>query len=150
MCVGGVPQTNKSHPFDTVIAALKIQKFVEEAAVNDHKVGKPIWKIRIGIHTGSLVGGVIGKKRFAYDIWGDTVNIASRMESSGDSGKVNISDATYQYVKDYFECKYRGKVPAKNFGEINMYYVERIKPEYSEDEDGFTPNAAFRKVLSTL
>lgn len=150
MCVGGVPQTNKSHPFDTVIAALKIQKFVEEVAAKDVEVRKPVWKIRIGIHTGSLVGGVIGKKRFAYDIWGDTVNIASRMESSGDSGKVNISDATYQYVKDYFECKYRGKVPAKNFGEINMYYVERIKAEYSEDQEGFTPNATFRKILSTL
>lgn len=148
MCVGGVPQINKSNPFDTVLAALEIQKFVEEKAAIDQAKGKPVWRLRIGIHSGSVMAGVIGKKKFAYDVWGDTVNVASRMESKGEAGKVNISETTYNSVKDYFECKYRGKEHAKNIGYINMYFVERILPEYSEDEEGFIPNALFRKDLA--
>jgi PAS domain S-box-containing protein len=150
MCVGGVPHSNKSNPYDSVIAALKIQKMVDEFAKRDQAAGKPVWRVRIGIHTGPLVGGIIGKKRFAYDIWGDTVNLASRMESSGETGKVNISDATHSYIKNYISCNYRGKVPAKNLGEINMYFVERIKPEFSEDSEGYIPNAEFRKIIAAV
>lgn len=73
------------------------------------------------------------------------MNVASRMEANGEAGKVNISETTYQHIKDYFQCTYRGKIPAKSIGEINMYFVERILPEYSEDEHGFVPNALFRK-----
>ncbi len=148
MCVGGVPQMNKSHPFDTVLAALEIQKFVEEKAKIDKDAGKPVWRLRIGIHSGSVMAGVIGKKKFAYDVWGDTVNIASRMESKGEAGKVNISETTYNHIKDFIKCTYRGKVNAKNIGDINMYFVERILPEFSEDKDGYIPNAAFRKELA--
>jgi PAS domain S-box-containing protein len=148
MCVGGVPQINKSHPFDSVLAALEIQKLAEDKAKIDQANGKPVWRLRIGIHSGSVMAGVIGKKKFAYDIWGDTVNVASRMETKGEAGKVNISETTYNSVKDYFLCRYRGKVDAKNIGEINMYFVERILPEYSEDEDGYIPNAAFKKDLA--
>jgi PAS domain S-box-containing protein len=148
MCVGGVPQINKSNPFDTVLAALEAQKLVEEKAQIDQTNGNPVWRLRIGIHTGSVMAGVIGKKKFAYDVWGDTVNIASRMESKGEAGKVNISETTYNAIQEYFECRYRGKVMAKNIGEINMYFVERIKPEYSEDSEGYIPNAAFRKELA--
>jgi class 3 adenylate cyclase len=148
MCVGGVPQMNKSHAFDTVLAGLEIQKFVEEIAKKDQEQGKPVWRLRIGIHTGSVMAGVIGKKKFAYDIWGETVNVASRMETNGEAGKVNVSETTYQYIKDYFKCTFRGKVPAKSIGEINMYFVERILPEFSEDEYGYIPNANFRKELA--
>ena len=84
--------------------------------------------------------GVIGEKKFAYDVWGDTVNTASRMESSGTPGKINISGATYELVKDFFDCEYRGEVAAKNKGMIQMYYVNGIKPEYSVDGDGRRPN----------
>jgi len=149
MCVGGVPQKNNSHAFDTVLAGLEIQKFVEDIAAIDQQKGKPVWRLRIGIHTGGVMAGVIGKKKFAYDVWGDTVNVAARMESSGEAGKVNVSETTYQYVKDYFVCTYRGKVPAKSLGEINMYFVDRILPKYSEDERGYVPNAEFRKVLAS-
>ncbi len=149
MCVGGVPQKNNSHAFDTVLAGLEIQKFVEDIAAVDQQKGKPVWRLRIGIHTGGVMAGVIGKKKFAYDVWGDTVNVAARMESSGEAGKVNVSETTYQYVKDYFVCTYRGKVPAKSLGEINMYFVDRILPKYSEDERGYIPNAEFRKVLAS-
>ena len=77
-------------------------------------------------HTGPVVAGIVGVKKFAYDIWGDTVNIASRMESSGEAGKVNISGSTYELVKDKFNCTYRGKIEAKNKGEIDMYFVEDV------------------------
>ena len=148
MCVGGVPQANKSHAFDTVLAALEIQKLVEEKAKIDEAQGNPVWRVRIGIHTGSVVAGVIGKKKFAYDVWGDTVNVASRMETKGEAGKVNVSETTYLAIQGFFKCSYRGKVLAKNIGEINMYFVERILPEYSEDNEGFIPNSAFRKELA--
>lgn len=148
MCVGGVPQINKSHAFDSVLAALEIQKLVEEKAKIDQAQGNPVWRVRIGIHTGSVMAGVIGKKKLAYDVWGDTVNVASRMESRGEAGKVNVSESTYLAIKDFFKCTYRGKVLAKNIGEINMYFVERILPKYSKDKEGNIPNAAFRKELA--
>ncbi|MCF8458868.1 MAG: adenylate/guanylate cyclase domain-containing protein [Bacteroidales bacterium] len=86
----------------------------------------PYFEIRIGCNTGSVVAGIVGIKKFAYDIWGDTVNIASRMESSGEPGKVNISGSTYELVKDTFTCTHRGKIEAKNKGMIDMYFVEKL------------------------
>ena len=88
-------------------------------------------------------------KKFAYDIWGNTVNTASRMESTGEVGKVNISGTTYEFISDYFDCTYRGKIKVKNISEeIDMYFVNGLKPEYSEDKDGIYPNAEFRKILA--
>ena len=86
--------------------------------------GESYWELRIGIHTGAVIAGVVGKNKFAYDIWGDAVNTASRMESSGIPGKVNISGSTYEKIKDHFRCTHRGKIQAKNKGEIDMYIVE--------------------------
>lgn len=148
MCAGGLPLRNKSNPINTVLAALQIQKFMTENNARKRAANQPEWQLRIGIHTGRVVAGVIGKKKFAYDIWGDTVNTASRMESSGEAGRVNISGTTYKYVKDLFVCEYRGKIEAKNKGEIDMYFVNALKPEYSADESGVIPNEAFRKILS--
>jgi len=91
--------------------------------------GLSIWEIRLGIHTGQLVAGVIGQEKFAYDIWGDTVNLASRMESSGLPMQVNISASTYEEVKDFFDCEFRGQVSAKNKGEVSMYLVRGVKSE---------------------
>ncbi len=124
MCAGGLPVANKSHAEDLVRAALEIQHFMQKHLSERKKSGKEIFEIRIGIHTGPVVAGIVGVKKFAYDIWGDTVNTASRMESSGEAGKVNISESTYELVKDKFTCTHRGKISAKNKGEIDMYFVE--------------------------
>lgn len=124
MCVSGLPAANESHAHDIVLAALDIQKFIEQNKKELSALGLRYFELRIGIHTGPVVAGIVGIKKFAYDIWGDTVNIASRMESSGEVGKVNISGATYELIKEYYSCYYRGKIEAKHKGQIDMYFVE--------------------------
>lgn len=124
MCAGGIPTENTSNPVDAVTAALKINKWVKEWNAERSKRGLESWEIRIGVHTGELIAGVIGKKKFAYDVWGDAVNLASRMENSGEIGKVNISGTTYELVKHTFTSTYRGKITAKGKGEVDMYFIE--------------------------
>jgi len=149
MCAGGLPLKNYSNPFDVVLASLEIQKFVKDMARVKNAWGERPWNLRLGIHTGRVMAGVIGTKKFAYDIWGSTVNIASRMEETGQVGQVNVSGTTYDYIKDYFDCTYRGKIHIKNNEEdIDMYFVDRLKPEFSEDEEGIFPNEKFRKILA--
>ncbi len=150
MCAGGLPIRNKSHPFDIVLAALDIQRYMNDLNELKQAHDLPIWELRLGVHTGEVVAGVVGKKKFAYDIWGDTVNIAARMEQSGEVGKVNISGVTYKIIKDFFECEYRGKIEAKNKGKIDMYFVHKIKSEYSVEGKGFKPNEDFLNMLSEL
>ncbi len=127
MCAGGIPTANDTNPLDAVEAALEMQMFMKRRIEERKAKGLVPWELRIGIHTGPIVAGVVGKKKYAYDIWGDTVNIASRMESGGEPGKVNISSTTYQKIKGVFDCQHRGKVSAKNIGEVDMYFVgERL------------------------
>jgi class 3 adenylate cyclase len=124
MCAGGLPVSTTTHSKDVVSAALEIQHFIRQHVEQRKSEGKEPFEVRIGIHTGPIVAGIVGLKKFAYDIWGDTVNTASRMESSGEIGKVNISETTYELVKDQFACTYRGKIHVKNKGELDMYFVE--------------------------
>lgn len=126
MAAGGLPVENKTNAISVVDAAMEILKFTKERLEENRKIGKQGFEIRLGINTGQVVAGIVGVKKFAYDIWGDTVNIASRMESSGEAGKVNISGTTYALVKEKYNCLYRGKIDAKNKGLIDMYFVESI------------------------
>ncbi|MFT3934000.1 MAG: adenylate/guanylate cyclase domain-containing protein [Chitinophagaceae bacterium] len=125
ICAGGLPSMNFTHPEDVVRASLDIRDFMEQYAAEKKAKGETAFAVRIGVHTGPAVAGIVGVKKFAYDIWGDSVNLAARMESSGQPGKVNISNSTYQLVKDKFACTYRGKIEAKNKGEVDMYFIER-------------------------
>ena len=125
MAVAGVPVANKTNPTDAVMAALEMQAWIKKRNLETNISKEKAWEIRIGINTGPVVAGVIGKHKFVYDIWGDTVNLASRMESSGEVGHVNISSFTYQHIKDKFVCQYKGKVPAKNKGDVELFQVLR-------------------------
>jgi class 3 adenylate cyclase/ligand-binding sensor domain-containing protein len=147
LCAGGMPIRSKENPIHTVLAGLEIQKFMKHQAQLDESKGLKPWALRVGINTGEVVAGVIGKKRYAYDIWGASVNLAQRMEVNCKPGYVNVSESTYEIIEPYFVCAPRGKVMAKNSGLVNMYFVERIKPELSADEDGIVPNEQFWKIV---
>lgn len=122
LCVGGLPVADSDNAFYVLSAAIEMQQFMVDTKRVREKNGEMFFEVRIGIHTGPLVAGIVGMRKFAYDIWGDTVNVAARMEQNGQEGKINISGSTYNLVKDKFSCNYRGKIDAKNKGQIDMYF----------------------------
>ena len=150
MCAGGLPIKNKTHPIDACLAGLELKRMMTQIKELQDSLGLDFWELRIGIHCGPVIAGVIGEKKFAYDIWGDAVNTASRLESSGATGEINISKSVFNQVKNFFICEYRGKIPAKNKGDVDMYFLKRIIPEFSSDEFGIIPNEKFWELYRTL
>jgi len=123
MIAGGLPNECEDHAVKITKAALEMQEVVK----NINKKNNSNWKMRVGIHTGPCVAGIVGIKKYTYDVWGDTVNIASRMESCSEPGRINISQTTYDLIKDYFDCEYRGSIEAKGKGQVEMYFVNNYK-----------------------
>jgi adenylate cyclase len=145
MCAGGIPEKNRTNPVEVILAALEMKAYMKNLKETSELSGMKFWDIRIGIHTGTVVAGVVGQKKLSYDIWGDTVNTASRMESSGEAGKINISGTTYEFVKEFFTCEYRGRMPVKYKGELEMYFVESIVAGLC-DENGMPNNKFILKM----
>jgi adenylate cyclase len=142
MYAGGLPVRSPSHPVDAVMAAMEIVRAVS-------KLGSPEgiepWTVRIGVHTGPVIAGVVGIRKFAFDVWGDTVNFSSRLESSGSANRVNLSDRTYSRVKDFFACEARGKVLIKDRREVDMYFVQGILPALLNGASEGIPPAFLRR-----
>jgi ligand-binding sensor domain-containing protein/class 3 adenylate cyclase/predicted metal-dependent HD superfamily phosphohydrolase len=148
MCAGGVPVRNLTNPVDTCLAALQIQHYMATLKYNAIAHNQEFWELRLGINTGEVTAGVIGSERLAYDIWGSTVNQAQRMEMLGEPGKVTVSGNTFKFIEPYFECTFRGKAQSKSKGLIDMYTVDRIKPELSINGEGVLPNERFHQIVN--
>ncbi len=148
MSVGGVPVNNKTHVFDSVLAAIEMIEVMNKARLQQPWANE--WHLRIGIHTGSLIAGIVGKRKFAYDVWGDTVNMSSRLQETGEKDRINISKEVYSIIEPFFECEARGKITVKHKGAVEMYFVNRLKSEYSKNQNGTKPNLAFRQMYWKL
>ncbi|MDR3609468.1 MAG: adenylate/guanylate cyclase domain-containing protein [Ignavibacteriaceae bacterium] len=123
MIGGGLPKESDDHALKIIEVAFKMLEYMNKLNLKQ----LPEWKLRIGVNSGQVVAGIVGTHKFTYDVWGDTVNIASRMENSCEPGKINITRNTYDLVKDVYDCEYRGKLNAKGMGEIDMFFVNGLK-----------------------
>ncbi len=139
MCAGGIPTPDENHVENIIKAGIELRNYALRHNQKRRDAGLVPWEMRIGIHVGPVVAGVVGKRKYAYDIWGSTVNIASRMESNGQPGKINVSSSVFELVKDKFDCSYRGKVNAKNIGDIDMYFLEGRVGHPSEEIAEYDP-----------
>jgi class 3 adenylate cyclase len=144
MSAGGIPVKNITNPIDVVMAAMEMRNFLEDFEQKRRVDSKRIWDLKIGIHTGPVTANISGKRKISYDIKGDTVNTASRVETVSDRGKILISVMTYELVKEFFQCEYYGKLPVKYKGDLDLYEVIGLKAEFSLDGLGREPNEAFR------
>ena len=144
MCAGGIPVKNITNPIDVVMAALEMRAFLSDYELKKRTDGRKLWEFKIGIHTGPVTANVSGKKKINYDIKGDTVNSASRLETISEKGQILISVMTYELVKEFFICEYFGKLPVKYKGDLQVYRIKGLKSEFSADNRGNLPNEAFR------
>jgi adenylate cyclase len=144
MCAGGIPVKNITNPVDVVMAAMEMRNFLKKFETGKRGQDEQIWDLKIGIHTGPVTASISGRKKVNYDIKGDTVNTASRVEAVSDNGSILISVMTNELVKEFFDCEYFGKLPVKYKGDLQMYRVKGLKPEFSVNGDGELPNEAFR------
>lgn len=140
MCAAGVPHPSPTHALDAVLMALEMLEVVDRINAARLQEGHPAWPIRIGLHSGPLIAGVVGEKKFAYDVWGDTVNLASRMESSGAPGRVHVTRSVIELVDAYVVSEARGVVSLKGKGDVQSWFIDRLKPAYSADTAGRKAN----------
>lgn len=140
LAVGGVPVPDRLHLLNACLAALAMKDSVAKINADRSKLRLPCFEFRIGLHTGAVIAGVVGRNRFTYDIWGDAVNVAAMMEAHSDAGRINVSEAVYRQMHPNFELQKRGAIEAKNKAPIEMYFLDRLKPEFSEDAEGVLPN----------
>ena len=143
----GLPERNRHHGVLAGLAALLFKKSVVELNVARSKGGQQPWMMRMGLNSGAAMAGVVGKNKFVYDIWGDTVNVASRFEQAGQEGKINISESTYYAVREYFQCEERGEIEIKNKGTVKAFWLNHLKSEYSADDHGFMANKKLFAIL---
>jgi adenylate cyclase len=149
MCAGGIPVKNITNPVDVLMASLRMRSFLEAFEMRKRGEGR-IWELKTGIHTGPVTATVTGRKKVSYDIKGDTVNTANRIEAVADYGSILISVMTYELVKEFFDCDYYGKLPVKYTGDLEMFRVNGLRPEFSLDGDNAVPNEAFRTKLGLI
>jgi class 3 adenylate cyclase len=143
LCVGGLPEPNRSHAADACLAALQMQAVTARINAQREKLRLPPWHLRVGVNTGGVVAGVVGRRKFTYDVWGDSVNVAQRMESACEPGRVNISAGTRHRVEALFATEPRGTVEVKHKGPMEMFFLDRIRAEFSADAAGTVPNERF-------
>jgi class 3 adenylate cyclase len=147
MCAGGIPEASRTHTADSCLAALEMQHLIARMNRDRTKFRLPAWDLRVGLHTGPVIAGVVGRRKFIYDVWGDAVNVAARMESAGAVGRINVSEQVYHRTKELFEFESRGGVDAKNKGPLEMFFLLRIKAGLAKDQDGYFPNETFFSSL---
>src|SRR5690606_34638920 len=140
LAIAGVPALDRMHALNACLAALDMLAVVEAQRRERERLRLPFFEVRFGIHTGPVIAGVVGRRRFTYDVWGDAVNVAALMEANGEPGRINVSESVWQHVKPYFDSTARGAVEVKGKAPIPMHFLDRLKPEYSADAAGRTPN----------
>lgn len=143
MAAGGVPLASRAHWLDACMAALEMQRAIRLLNERRAKLRLPTLELRAGLHSGPVMAGVVGKRKFTYDVWGDTVNIAARLESASEAKRINVSATVYAQAKAYFELTARGPIEIKNKNPVEMFFLDRLRPEFSADPAGETPNEAF-------
>lgn len=144
MCAGGIPVKNITNPIDVVMAAMEMRNYLENYELNKRGPGKRVWELKMGIHTGPVTANVSGKKKINYDIKGDTVNTASRVQAVCENGTILLSVMTYELVKEFFDCEYSGKLPVKYKGDLQLYRLRGLKSEFSINGEGILQNDSFR------
>ena len=150
MCVSGVPSESRGHAIRICLAALEIQNYMNRANEKREKMRMPRWDMRIGIHTGPVIAGVVGENKFTYDVWGDTVNTAALMEKGAEKARINISSSTFQHVGEIFEIEERGPIASGKKGDLPMYFLNGLKPEYCEANSNIKANNTFQQKYGRL
>ncbi|MEA2041082.1 MAG: adenylate/guanylate cyclase domain-containing protein [Bacteroidota bacterium] len=150
MCAGGIPKKNRTNPIEVIKAALEVQDYLQSIQEKSEKSNRKIWNLTFGIHTGPVTADVSGKRKISYSIKGDTVNIASRIESASNPTEISISEMTYAFMKDFFVCEYRSKIPIKYKGDTPVYTVKGLRPELSSDDAGRIPNDTFNTKFQMI